>query len=99
MKPPPFAYSRATSLDEALTLVAQAGDEAKFLAGGQSLMPLLAYRLARPTHLMDIGGLRGLSDIRSEDGGLAVGALVRHAQLERSVDLSVHGGPSVRRPL
>lgn len=88
MKPPPFAYSRATSLDEALTLVAEAGDEAKFLAGGQSLLPLLAYRLSRPTHLMDIGRLPGLDGIDPADGGLAIGGLVRHVRLERSTVLT-----------
>lgn len=87
MKPPPFAYRRASSLDEALALVADAGDEAKLLAGGQSLLPLLAYRLARPTHLIDIGRLPGLSGIRPESDGLVIGGLVRHAQLERSAGL------------
>lgn len=87
MKPPPFAYVRANTLDEALTLVAEAGDDAKFLAGGQSLMPLLVYRLSRPTHLVDIGHLPGLGDICPAGGGLLVGGLVRHAQVERSVGL------------
>jgi carbon-monoxide dehydrogenase medium subunit/6-hydroxypseudooxynicotine dehydrogenase subunit alpha len=87
MKPPPFAYRRADTLDEALSLVAEVGEDAKFLAGGQSLMPLLAYRLSRPSHLVDIGHLRGLGDIRADGGGLLVGGLVRHAQLERSVGL------------
>lgn len=87
MKPPPFAYSKATSLEEALALIAEAGDDAKFIAGGQSLMPLLAYRLARPTHLVDIGCLRGLDHIRPDGAGLAIGALVRHAQLEQSAGL------------
>ncbi|MEU8797665.1 xanthine dehydrogenase family protein subunit M [Spirillospora sp. NPDC048819] len=88
MKPPPFAYARAATLDEALALVAEAGDEAKFLAGGQSLLPLLAYRLARPTHLVDIGRLPGLDRIEPAGGGLTIGGLVRHADLERSAALT-----------
>jgi CO/xanthine dehydrogenase FAD-binding subunit len=87
VKPPPFAYARPNTLDEALTLIVEAGEDAKFLAGGQSLMPLLAYRLARPSHLVDIGHLRGLSEIRADGGGLLIGGLVRHAQLEHSGEL------------
>lgn len=88
MKPPPFAYARAESLDHALTLLDEAGEDAKVLAGGQSLVPLLAYRLARPTHLIDIGRLPGLDTMRSDDTGLVVGGLVRHHELERSAGLS-----------
>ncbi|MEO3892218.1 FAD binding domain-containing protein [Nonomuraea sp. B5E05] len=87
MKPPAFRYTRASSLAQALDLVAQAGEDAKFLAGGQSLMPLLALRMSRPSHLVDIDRLPGLDLIREVDGGLAVGALVRHAALERSAGL------------
>ncbi|MFI6833626.1 FAD binding domain-containing protein [Kribbella sp. NPDC050241] len=87
MKPPPFAYARPAELDEALELLDDAGEDAKLIAGGQSLMPLLAYRLARPSHLVDIGRIEGLDTVEQVNGGLAVGALVRHAQLERRVDL------------
>ena len=87
MKPPPFAYAAAGSLDEAVALLAEAGDEAKLLAGGQSLLPLLAYRLARPSHVIDIGSVPGLDRLDERDGCLRIGALVRHATLERA-DLS-----------
>ena len=56
MKAPPFAYARARSAEDALALLAEGGEDAKVIAGGQSLLPMLAYRLARPTHLVDIGG-------------------------------------------
>lgn len=87
MKPPPFAYRRASSLEEALRLAAEAGEDAKFIAGGQSLMPLLALRLSRPSHLVDINRLQELGGVHHENGALRVGALVRHAMLERSPDL------------
>ena len=58
MKAPPFAYARAHSAEEAIDLLAEGGEDAKILAGGQSLLPMLAYRLARPTHLVDIGAGR-----------------------------------------
>jgi carbon-monoxide dehydrogenase medium subunit/6-hydroxypseudooxynicotine dehydrogenase subunit alpha len=84
MKPPPFAYARASSLEEALDLLAEAGDDAKPLAGGQSLMPLLVYRLLRPTHLVDLGGIGGLDEIAQRAGAVQLGALVRHVELERA---------------
>ncbi len=87
MKPPPFAYAAAGTLDEAVALLDEAGDDAKLLAGGQSLLPLLAFRLARPSHLIDIGGVEGLDILEEQDGSLCVGALVRHATLEQA-DLS-----------
>ncbi len=81
MKAPAFAYARAESLDEALALLGEAGDEAKLLAGGQSLVPLLAYRVLRPTHLVDIDGLAGLAGLERDDAGTRIGALTRHEQL------------------
>jgi carbon-monoxide dehydrogenase medium subunit/6-hydroxypseudooxynicotine dehydrogenase subunit alpha len=90
MKLPPFAYARARSVDEALQLLAEAGGEAKLLAGGQSLVPVLAYRLFRPTHLVDVDSVEGLDGIVEHDGELEIGALVRHAQLERAVLDSAH---------
>lgn len=87
MKTPPFAYARATELDEALEMLDDAGEDAKLLAGGQSLVPLLAYRLARPTHLVDIGRIEGLDGLRESADGLTVGALVTHAELESQVGL------------
>jgi CO/xanthine dehydrogenase FAD-binding subunit len=85
MKPAPFRYAAPDSLRDALELLA-AGDEAKPLAGGQSLVPMLNFRLARPELLVDLNPLAGeLGQITvSADGTLTVGALTRHAELERS---------------
>jgi carbon-monoxide dehydrogenase medium subunit len=82
--PAPFTYKRAFSVDEALDLAAQDGDEAKFLAGGHSLLPLMKLRLAVPEVLIDIGRLRELSYVREEDGHIAVGALTNYDELSRS---------------
>jgi CO/xanthine dehydrogenase FAD-binding subunit len=77
VKPPPFEYARPTSLDEALALLADHGDEAKVLAGGQSLMPLLTMRLARPALLVDINDVGGLDNVDRDGAAARVGALVR----------------------
>ena len=85
MKPPRFDYHAPVSLDEALALLARHGDGARVLAGGQSLMPMLNFRLARPEHLVDVNRVRGLDGIAAAaDGGLRLGALVRQRALERS---------------
>jgi carbon-monoxide dehydrogenase medium subunit len=84
LKPPPFTYHCPDTLEEALALLAEHGDEAKVLAGGQSLVPLLAFRLARPAVLVDINRIQGLSDVTTTDGVLAVGAMVREQAAERS---------------
>jgi CO/xanthine dehydrogenase FAD-binding subunit len=83
VKAPPFAYARAESVEHALRLLAEAGEDAKLLAGGQSLVPLLAHRVLRPTHLVDIDRLDELTGCSREDRGLVLGALTRHAELER----------------
>lgn len=83
MKPSPFAWSAPGSLDEALAVLAQVGDEGKVLAGGQSLLPLLSMRLAAPAHLVDINRLTELATVTVVDGGVRVGALARHAAVER----------------
>jgi carbon-monoxide dehydrogenase medium subunit len=84
MKPAPFKYIAASSLDHALSLKAEYGDEARFLAGGQSLLPAMNFRLARPAALIDINGLNELAGVnRSEDGDIRVGALTRYRSLER----------------
>jgi carbon-monoxide dehydrogenase medium subunit len=84
MKPAPFKYVAASSLDQALALKAEHGDEARFLAGGQSLIPAMNFRLARPELLIDINGLSELSGIdRSAPGKVRVGALTRYRALER----------------
>lgn len=84
MKAPPFAYARAKSVEHALALLGEAGDEAKLIAGGQSLVPLLAHRIVRPTHLVDIDRLDELTGVSRENGGLVLGALTRHAELEHA---------------
>ena len=89
MKPAPFAYFAPQEIDEALELLEQHGDEAKILAGGQSLMPLLSLRLARPGVIVDINRLANLAFIRKRfDGGLTLGALTRQRALERSPDVA-----------
>jgi carbon-monoxide dehydrogenase medium subunit/6-hydroxypseudooxynicotine dehydrogenase subunit alpha len=84
VKPPAFDYEAPTSLDEALALLAERGEDGKVLAGGQSLVPLLNFRLARPEVLIDVNGLQELSYLRREEGALRIGAMTRHAALERS---------------
>ena len=84
MKPPPFRYVAADSLDEAVAALAEHGDEAKLLAGGQSLIPMMNFRLARPAVLIDLNRLVDLQYVeRSESGGLRVGAMTRQSVLER----------------
>ena len=85
MKPAPFAYHRPGTLEEALVLLAEDPD-AKPLAGGQSLVPMLNFRLARPSALVDLGGIADLVGIRVEDGTLVVGAMTRQWDLEHSPD-------------
>lgn len=85
MKPAAFAYHAPRSLDEAVALLAQHGGEAKILAGGQSLVPAMNFRMARPAALVDINRIPGLDGIAAEDGWLRLGALVRHARLEAPV--------------
>jgi CO/xanthine dehydrogenase FAD-binding subunit len=84
LKPPPFEYHDPRSLDEALALLAEHGEDAKVLAGGQSLVPLLNFRLASPERIIDINGLGELGYVRRRGGVLHVGALTRHARLEHS---------------
>jgi CO/xanthine dehydrogenase FAD-binding subunit len=81
MKPPPFEYHAPASVDEALPLL---GPDSAVLAGGQSLVPLLNLRLARPDGVVDINGIASLDYIRADDGVLRIGAMTRQAALERS---------------
>ena len=84
MKPAPFKYIAARSLEHALAAKAEYGDEARFLAGGQSLVPAMNFRLAQPAVLIDINPLRELDYVRAgDDGALRIGALTRHRTLER----------------
>jgi aerobic carbon-monoxide dehydrogenase medium subunit len=88
MKPAPFRYIAATSLEHALTLKAQHGDDAKFLAGGQSLIPAMNFRLARPAILIDINGLGDLAGVRTSDGTARIGPLTRYRALQRDADFA-----------
>ena len=83
MKPATFAYHAPRSLDEALALLATHGDEGKVLAGGQSLVPAMNFRLARPGVLIDINRIAALDFLCVEDGWLRIGALARHLAFER----------------
>ena len=82
--PAPFDYVRAESAEEAISLVGQHGDEAKFIAGGHSLLPMMKLRLAQPSVLIDIGRLSDLSYIREEGDQIAIGAMTRHMDVETS---------------
>src|SRR5260370_6961902 len=81
MKPSRFRYFVAHDVDEAVTLLAGQGEEARVLAGGQSLMTLMNMRLARPTALIDLNEVGELAYVRPWDGGLAIGAMTRDATL------------------
>ncbi len=86
MKSAPFTYHRPRSVPEALELKRELGGDARVLAGGQSLMPMMHFRLARPDHLIDINGLDELAYVRRQDGRLTVGARTRHAELLDALD-------------
>ncbi|MEM1332120.1 MAG: xanthine dehydrogenase family protein subunit M [Actinomycetota bacterium] len=90
MIPAPFDYVRAESAEEAIELIGQHGDEAKFLAGGHSLIPLMKLRLAQPTVLVDIGRLEDLSYVRDDGATVAIGALTRHMDIEQSPLVAEH---------
>ena len=90
MIPAPFDYVRAESAEEAISLVGQHGDEAKFIAGGHSLLPMMKLRLAQPSVLIDIGRLTDLSYIRDEGDHVAIGAMTRHMDVETSDLLREH---------
>jgi carbon-monoxide dehydrogenase medium subunit len=84
VKPPSFEYFDPRSAEEAVGLLAEHGDEARVLAGGQSLVPLMNLRLAQPGVLVDLNRVAGLGGIEAWDGGLAIGAMVRQSELESS---------------
>jgi len=89
--PAPFGYERATSVDHAVSLLEELGPEARLVAGGHSLLPMMKLRLARPEHLIDINGLTDeLSYIRIEGDELAIGAMTRHAELLASAVAGEH---------
>jgi carbon-monoxide dehydrogenase medium subunit len=87
MKPAPFEYHAPDTLDEALVLLAEHGTAAKPLAGGQSLIPAMNFRLAQPSVLVDLNRIDELSYIRAGDSGLSIGGMTRHRRLEQSTDI------------
>jgi len=88
MKPASFEYDDPRTVDETLDLLARHGDECKILAGGQSLVPLMNFRLARPGRLIDINGVDSLGHIKVDNGRLLLGAMTRHVHVERSNDIA-----------
>jgi carbon-monoxide dehydrogenase medium subunit len=90
MKPPAFDYIAADSIAMAVAALAQAGDDAKIIAGGQSLVPMLNFRMLRPSILVDINRIAGLDVIEETGGAIRVGALTRHYQLETSPLVARH---------
>jgi aerobic carbon-monoxide dehydrogenase medium subunit len=87
VKPAPFEYVAPRTVEEAVSALARGGDEAKVLAGGQSLIPLLNFRLARPTLLVDLNRIPELAHITPRDRGVAIGAMTRQVSVERSAEL------------
>jgi aerobic carbon-monoxide dehydrogenase medium subunit len=98
MKPPLFDYRSPSSLDEALALRSEFGDESAVLAGGQSLMPMLNLRLAHPEVLIDLGRVAEVAGIRELDGGVSIGAMTRQRHAERS-ELIRERAPLVQQAL
>jgi carbon-monoxide dehydrogenase medium subunit len=90
VKPPAFEYRVAESVEAAVAMLADAGGDAKVLAGGQSLVPMLNFRLLRPAILVDINRIPGLASIEEEGDAIRVGALTRHYQLETSAVIATH---------
>ena len=90
MKPPPFEYCVADSVEAAVAALAEAGGEARIIAGGQSLVPMLNFRLLRPAILIDINRIPDLAFIEEDDDEIRIGALARHSQLETSPVIARH---------
>src|ERR1700690_594634 len=88
MKAAPFEYSRATDIDEACAMLA-ADDGARVIAGGQTLVPMMVMRLARPTRLIDINRIAALSFIRKDGDAIAIGATTRQCVVERDATVAV----------
>src|SRR5262245_57381069 len=82
MKPPPFVYHAPGSIEEVLAVLAEAPDETTLLAGGQSLVPLLNMRLARPAAIVDLNRVAGLDGLEASNGAVRIGAMVRQRRLE-----------------
>ena len=90
MKAPRFAYARPASLAEALALLQEHGDDARVLAGGQSLVPMMNFRVAAPKVLVDINRIGSLTGIKVTKSFVRIGALARHVEVERSADVAKH---------
>jgi carbon-monoxide dehydrogenase medium subunit len=90
LKPAPFAYAKAKSLDHAIELLARPDGEARLLAGGQSLIATLNMRLSAPKLLIDLNGVSALAGIAVKNGMVEIGALTRHVEAERSADIAQH---------
>ena len=90
MKPVDFSLHQPDTVDAAVALLARHGEDAKVLAGGQSLVPLLNFRLARPEHVVDIGRLPGLGELRAQPGRLVLGAMVRQSRAEAAPAVAAH---------
>ena len=89
MIPAEFDYVRPASLDEVLAALREGGEDAKLIAGGHSLLPLMKLRLAAPALLVDLGGVPGLSGIERANGGWRIGAMTTHSAMERQTDLGL----------
>ncbi|MBW3655417.1 MAG: FAD binding domain-containing protein, partial [Gemmatimonadetes bacterium] len=92
MKPAPFEYHRPESVEEALSLLAEHGYDAKLLAGGQSLVPAMNFRMAVPAVLIDLNRVPGMDGIAEVDGGLRIGAMVRQRAAERDPLIAARAG-------
>jgi CO/xanthine dehydrogenase FAD-binding subunit len=90
MKAVAFDYHKPASIEQAIELLARCGDSAKVLAGGQTLVPMMAFRMAQPTALIDLNGIESLNYIKEHDETLRIGALTRHRDIERSRLVSLH---------
>jgi carbon-monoxide dehydrogenase medium subunit len=90
VKPAPFAYAKAKSLDHAIELLARPDGEARLLAGGQSLIATLNMRLSAPKLLIDLNGVAGLAGVALKSGMIEIGALTRHVEAERSEEIAEH---------
>jgi aerobic carbon-monoxide dehydrogenase medium subunit len=90
MYPAPFEYHRATSVDDAIAMLAAYGDDAKLIAGGHSLLPVMKLRFAQPTHLIDIRRVGELAGIREDNGVLRIGAATTHAAIAASDVIRAH---------
>jgi carbon-monoxide dehydrogenase medium subunit len=90
VKPSPFAYAKAKSVEHAVELLARPDGEARLLAGGQSLIATLNMRLSAPKLLVDLNGIRALAGIAAKNGRVEIGALTRHAEAERSAEIARH---------